>query len=116
MHETDRSDPDVPATILVGVDDGDLSDHAVRAALELGRQLGSRVDLVHAALTPPDPWPGIDPVYGAKLNAELVVRTRRKVNEHVRGLLRDVAVAAGAKGAGARATDSINSIDGAGSA
>jgi nucleotide-binding universal stress UspA family protein len=80
--------PALPAKIVVGVDDAGLSDDAVRTALELGRRFSAQVRLVHAVPTPPDVWPGIDPVRGAALTAELLAGAHRVINEHVRSVVR----------------------------
>lgn len=78
----------LPAKIVVGVDDAGLSDDAVRLAMDLGRRFPAQVRLVHAVPTPPDVWPGIDPVRGAALTAELLAGAHRVINERVRSVLR----------------------------
>jgi nucleotide-binding universal stress UspA family protein len=105
MNKRKATNPSPFASIVVGVDDAGLSDHAVRLGLDLGRRLSTRVDLVHAVPTPPDVWPGIDPVRGAALTAELLTGALRTINAHVRSVVRvPESPGVDAKGSAARAT------------
>src|SRR5688500_14904973 len=62
LAETTRADALDPRRILVAIDAEGLADHAVQAALELGRRFGSTVDLIHAVRQSALPWrPGEDP-------------------------------------------------------
>lgn len=88
----------LPGSILVGVDERGLSDHAVRMGIELGARLGARVDLVQAVPVPPEVWYGSDPVASAALSAEMLTATSKSVNARVRALVRGFD--GGAKGSG----------------
>jgi len=86
------------ASILVGVEERGLSDSAVHLGLELGRRLGSPVDLVHAVATAPDFWPGIDLAHGARLKAEFFPRRQAELDARLRSLRLDPRLGAGGGG------------------
>lgn len=76
----------LPASIVVGVDERGLADHAVRMGLELGARLHARVHLVQVVPVPPQLWLGTDPFRSAALSAEVLTTTSKAVNARVRAL------------------------------
>jgi nucleotide-binding universal stress UspA family protein len=76
----------LPGSIVVGVDERGLADHAVRMGLELGERLGARVDLVQVVPVPPEFGYGSDPLRSAALSAEVLTTTSKAVNARVRAL------------------------------
>lgn len=76
----------LPRTILVGVDDAGLSDHALRAAFELGSRLGARVELVHAVRSPAFEWSPLEMGPGPVPLEDLLAAASRSVNDHLRAL------------------------------
>jgi nucleotide-binding universal stress UspA family protein len=73
--------------ILVGVDDAGRSDHAVRAACDLGARLSAEVEFVHAVPVPPLIWPGADPVRSEALTEELLSAASTALGQRVRRLV-----------------------------
>jgi len=57
-------------SIVVGVSDGEVSDEAVRAGLDLGRRFGASIELVHAVAVPYPIWTSVDSSFPAASNAE----------------------------------------------
>jgi nucleotide-binding universal stress UspA family protein len=78
----------IPETILVGFADAERSDHAVRAALDLGDRLKARVDFVHAVRVSPFEWLASDPTRGPTAIARAVENASGTVEEHLSSLSR----------------------------
>lgn len=83
MRRTRKPKTNLPDRIVVGVDETGLADNAVRMAVELGRRVGSPVELVHAADLLPGLWPRPHP---ARLSA-LLAKTTDAVRARWRPLL-----------------------------
>lgn len=77
-----------PKTLLVGVDAEGLGDHALEAALELEKTLGSRLVAVHAVGTAALDWELVEDPLSASRNSGLVARATGVMLEHVRRILR----------------------------
>ena len=83
-----RTEPlHLPQSLIVGVDDRGMSDHAVRAAVDLGPQLGASVELLHAVRVPILEWMGSDVTKGPIALGQALENAEPAVNEHVRQLL-----------------------------
>jgi nucleotide-binding universal stress UspA family protein len=77
----------IPETLVVGVDDRGMSDHAVRAAVDLGARLGANVELLHAVRVPILEWMGSDVTKGPAALGQALENAEPAINEHVRQLL-----------------------------
>lgn len=77
-----------PRTLLVGVDAEGLGDHALEAALELERSLGSRVVAVHAVGTAALDWEVVEDPRSASRSEGLLSRASMVMLEHMRAILR----------------------------
>ena len=107
MSKRSTNSSRLPTALVVGVDGEGLADHAIRAALDLGRLLGAKVELVHAVASPPLQWPGVDPVRSAALTAEILTGAWKNVTERVRNVV-------GRMGTDRNSPSSIGSPDAAG--
>jgi nucleotide-binding universal stress UspA family protein len=73
--------------IVVGVDDAGRSDHAMRAACDLGARLSAEVEFVHAVPVPPLIWPGTDPMRSEALTEELLSRASTALSQRLHRLV-----------------------------
>jgi nucleotide-binding universal stress UspA family protein len=87
QRKTTQRSRALPQNILVAVDAGKLSDHAIEAALELAQEFGADLDLVHAFGTPGMFWqPTPDPREISK-GTDPLTRATEAVTAHVAGVL-----------------------------
>lgn len=77
----------LPRNILVAVDAGPLSDHAILAALEMARLLDSRIELVHAVDTFVEARGLVPDPRGPELRASELAKAKQCVVEHVGSVL-----------------------------
>ncbi len=77
----------IPHTFVVGVDERGMSDHAVRAAVDLGARLGADIELLHAVRVPILEWMGSDVTKGPAALGQALEHAEPVINEHVRQLL-----------------------------
>ena len=87
MTPKQRADLQIPRTLVVGVDGRGMSDHAVRAAVDVGARLGATVELLHAVRVPILEWMGSDVTKGPAALGQALEAAEPAVNEHVRQLL-----------------------------
>ncbi len=78
-------DPQPSPTILAATDFSDTANAAMDWAVELARQQGGRVELVHAVTVPPS-VPGYVPTAGADFEAEVRRAAEARLAETVAGL------------------------------
>jgi nucleotide-binding universal stress UspA family protein len=76
--------------IVVAVDAEGLADHALRAALDLARKLGAKVEVVHAVGSALPHWEYVDDPRAAARNAGLVTTAWKAATAHVERVLADV--------------------------
>lgn len=77
-----------PKVLLVGVDAEGLGDHALEAALEIEKSLGSRVVAVHAVGTAALEWEIVEDPREVARNSGIVAQATQVMLEHVRKILR----------------------------
>ncbi len=87
MNAQPRQSFTLPHEILVAVDDGALSDHAVEAALDLAQRLDARVELVHAYSVPARTWTLVPDPRAPEIRTAELHRAREAVLTHVSALL-----------------------------
>lgn len=76
--------------IVVAVDAEGLADQALRAALELARKIGAKVQVVHAVGSALPHWEYIDDPRDAAKNAGLVTKAWNAATAHVERVLNDM--------------------------
>jgi nucleotide-binding universal stress UspA family protein len=86
MNATSSPVPTLPRNILVAVDAGPLSDHAIRVALDLARRFDARIELVHAFGSPVLSWSLVPDKRAVGTRAEELNRARECVVAHVGAL------------------------------
>jgi nucleotide-binding universal stress UspA family protein len=87
MKRTRTNELHLPESLIVGVDDRGMSDHAVRAAVDVGPQLGATVELLHAVRVPVLEWMGSDLTKGPAALGQALETAEPAVNEHVHQLI-----------------------------
>jgi nucleotide-binding universal stress UspA family protein len=87
MNAQPRQNPTLPHEILVAVDEGNLSDHAIEAALTLAQRLDAHVELVHAFSTPARTWTLVPDPRAPEIRSAELHRAREAVLTHVSALL-----------------------------
>jgi len=75
--------PRIPRNILVAVDAGTLSDHAIGAAVHLAHRLDARLEFVHAFPSPIPTWTLVPDPRAVSLRTDEVTRARQCVVSHV---------------------------------
>ena len=87
MKRTAVGEITLPSKLVVGIDDRGMSDHAVRAALEVSERLGAALELVHAVRVPIAEWMGSDPAKGPAVLGQALEDAQTRINGRVQPLL-----------------------------